>query len=149
MRLVLHPRCWRSASAASAGSRPTSSPSSPRARLPRSGLARAAIACVVSLELKADEPAIHRLAGRLGVPARFFAAATLEAEAPRLANPSTLVYAATGCHGVAEGAALAAVGPDGALLVEKVKSARATLAIGRAPRPLDPLRIGRPQGRLA
>jgi cobalt-precorrin 5A hydrolase/precorrin-3B C17-methyltransferase len=113
------------------------------------GLARQALACVVSLELKADEPAIHRLAERLGVPARFFAAATLEAEAARLANPSELVYAATGCHGVAEGAALAAVGPAGVLLVEKVKSARATLAIGRAPRPLDPRRIGRPQGRLA
>jgi cobalt-precorrin 5A hydrolase/precorrin-3B C17-methyltransferase len=104
---------------------------------------------VVSLELKADEPAIHRLAGQLGVPARFFPAATLEAEGPRLVNPSALVYATTGCHGVAEGAALAAVGPDGMLLIEKVKSARATLAIGRAPRPLDPLRVGRPQGRLA
>jgi cobalt-precorrin 5A hydrolase/precorrin-3B C17-methyltransferase len=34
-------------------------------------------------------------------------------------------------------------------MVEKVKSARATLAIGRAPQPLDPATIGRPQGRLA
>jgi cobalt-precorrin 5A hydrolase / precorrin-3B C17-methyltransferase len=113
------------------------------------GLARAAVACVVSLELKADEAAIHALARHLGVPARFLPAAALEAEAPRLANPSAVVFAATGCHGVAEGAALAAVGAAGELLVAKTRSARATLAIGRAPRPLDPLRIGRPQGRLA
>ena len=112
-------------------------------------LAAAAIACVVSLELKADEPAIHALARRLDVPARFFPAATLEAEAHRLANPSELVFRETGCHGVAEGAALAAVGSDGELLVAKTRSARATLAIGRAPAPLDPARIGRPQGSLA
>jgi cobalt-precorrin 5A hydrolase/precorrin-3B C17-methyltransferase len=112
-------------------------------------LAAAAIACVVSLELKADEPAIHALARRLDVPARFFPAATLEAEAHRLANPSELVFRETGCHGVAEGAALAAVGSEGELLVAKTRSARATLAIGRAPAPLDPARIGRPQGSLA
>jgi cobalt-precorrin 5A hydrolase/precorrin-3B C17-methyltransferase len=104
---------------------------------------------VVSLELKADEPAIHALARQLGVPARFFPAGRLEAEAHRLANPSAVVFGATGCHGVAEGAALAAVGPDGELLVAKTRSARATLAIGRARTPLDPTRIGRPQGRLA
>ena len=119
------------------------------ATLAAHGLARAAIACVVSIELKAGEPAIHALAERLGVPARFFPAATLEAEAARLANPSALVFQTTGCHGVAEGAALAAVGPAGELLVAKTKSARATLAIGRAPAPLDPARIGRPRGQLA
>jgi cobalt-precorrin 5A hydrolase/precorrin-3B C17-methyltransferase len=113
------------------------------------GLAAAAIACVVSLDIKAAEPAIHRLAEQLGVPARFFPAARLEAERARLANPSPEVLAITGCHGVAEGAALAAVGPDGELVIAKRKSARATCALARAPRPLDPDRIGRAQGRLA
>ena len=65
---------------------------------------------------------------------------------PRLANPSALVFRATGCHGVAEGAALAAVGPAGELLVAKTRSARATLAIARAPGPIDVARIGRPRG---
>jgi cobalt-precorrin 5A hydrolase/precorrin-3B C17-methyltransferase len=119
------------------------------ATLARQRLARQAVACVVSIELKADEPAIHALAGRLAVPARFFPAAALEAETPRLANPSALVFEATGCHGVAEGAALAAVGPAGELLVAKEKSARATLAIGRAPAPLEAARVGRAQGQLA
>ena len=117
--------------------------------LERHGYAREAIACVVSIDLKAAEPAVHALAARLGVPARFFPAAQLEAETPRLANPSTEVFAATGCHGVAEGAALAATGPDGVLAVTKTKSARATCALARARAPLDPERTGRPQGRLA
>ena len=113
------------------------------------GLAREALACVVSIDLKCAEPAVHALAGHLGRPARFFAAEVLEAEAPRLASPSLLVFEATGCHGVAEGAALAAVGPAGALIVPKTKSTRATCALARAPAPLDPARIGRPQGELA
>ena len=117
--------------------------------LVRHGYAREAIACVVSIDLKAAEPAVHALAARLGVPARFFPAAQLEAETPRLANPSAEVFAATGCHGVAEGAALAATGPEGMLVVTKTKSARATCAFARAGAPLDPERIGRPQGRLA
>jgi cobalt-precorrin 5A hydrolase / precorrin-3B C17-methyltransferase len=117
--------------------------------LERHGYARDAIACVVSIDLKAAEPAVHALAAWLGIPVRFFAAAQLEAEAPRLASPSAEVFAATGCHGVAEGAALAATGPDGVLVVAKTKSPRATCALARAPAPLDSERVGRPQGRLA
>ena len=45
--------------------------------------------------------------------ARFFPASQLEAERERLAKPSSEVFAVTGCHGVAEGAALAAVGAAG------------------------------------
>jgi cobalt-precorrin 5A hydrolase/precorrin-3B C17-methyltransferase len=119
------------------------------ATLERHALAQRAIACVVSLDLKAAEPAIHALAAQLSVPARFFPASRLEAETPRLANPSAAVFAATGCHGVAEGAALAAVGPAGELVVAKTRSGRATCALARAPAPLDPALIGQPQGRLA
>jgi len=108
----------------------------------------AAIGVVVSLDLKAGEPAVRALADRLGVEARFFDAATLEAETPRLATPSDAVFREVGCHGVAEGAALAAAGPDGRLLVAKVKAERATMAVAAAPAPLDARRIGRPGGRL-
>ena len=113
------------------------------------GLALDAVACVVSLDLKADEPAVHALAARLGVPARFFTAAELEAEAPRLANPSDVVFQAVGCHGVAEGAALAAVGPAGRLLVAKTTGPRVTCAITIAPGGIDPVTVGRPRGRLS
>jgi cobalt-precorrin 5A hydrolase/precorrin-3B C17-methyltransferase len=113
------------------------------------GLARDSVALVASIDLKSDEPAVHALAESFGVPARFFDAATLEREAPRLVNPSDLVFRETGCHGVAEGAALAGAGPDGELIRPKVKSARATCAVARAPRDIDPAAIGRPQGALA
>ena len=117
--------------------------------LDRHRLAPQAIAGVFSLDLKADEPAMLDLAERLGVPLRVFGAARLEAETPRLAAPSDAVFREVGCHGVAEGAALAAAGPEGALVVEKVKSRRATCAIARAPAPIDAAAVGRNRGRLA
>jgi cobalt-precorrin 5A hydrolase/precorrin-3B C17-methyltransferase len=104
---------------------------------------------IVSLDLKSDEPAVHALAGRLGIPARFFTAAELHAETPRLATPSEAVFRETGCYGVAEGAALAAVGPDGVLVTTKRKSRRATCAIARAAVPLPAEPIGRSRGSLA
>jgi cobalt-precorrin 5A hydrolase/precorrin-3B C17-methyltransferase len=113
------------------------------------GLAEGAVAVVASIDIKEDEPAVHALAERLGVPARFFAAAELRAETPRLATPSEAVFRETGCYGVAEGAALAAVGNSGALIIAKRKSRRATCAIARAAAPLDPERVGRARGRLA
>ena len=120
-----------------------------RSCLDAAGLAPDAVAGVFSIDLKSDEPAVHALAESLGVPARFLPAATLEAEAPRLRNPSDLVFREVGCHGVAEGAALAAAGPEGELVVEKTKSVRGTCAIARAPAPLDASSIGSPRGELA
>ena len=112
-------------------------------------LAPAAIALVASLDLKADEAAVHALGEHLGVPARFFSAQRLNAEAPRLKNPSRLVLREVGCPGVAEGAALCATGVEAKLIVEKTKSTRATCAICLAPRPLDYSAIGRSRGRLS
>jgi len=104
--------------------------------LGRHALAPQAVAGIFSLDLKADEPAVHALGRHLGVAARFFTADELKAEEARLANPSEAVRREVGVAGVAEGAALAAAGPDGRLLVDKVKSGRATLAIAEAPFPL-------------
>lgn len=116
--------------------------------LSEAGVSPLALAGVFSLDLKADEAAVHAVAAHFGVPARFFDAATLEAEAPRLENPSDIVFAETGCHGVAEGAALAAAGPAGRLLVAKHKSKRATAALAEAPAPIDPATMGRKRGTL-
>ena len=112
------------------------------------GLAVGAVAAVVSLDLKSDEAAVHALADHLGVPARYFPAETLEAEAPRLANPSDVVFAEVGCHGVAEGAALATVGAGGELVVEKQKSTRATCAVARSSQSIDPETLGHGRGVL-
>ncbi len=117
--------------------------------LAEAGLAAGAVAAVVSVELKLAEPAIHTLAAQLGVPARFFSASRLLTETPRLSERSPAAYRATGCWGVAEGAALAAAGPDGVLVAPKRKSRRATCAIARALQPIAAAAIGRPRGRLA
>jgi cobalt-precorrin 5A hydrolase / precorrin-3B C17-methyltransferase len=148
-RLVLHPQVLALGVGCERGVAPSELIDLARSVLRDHGLAGEAVACVISIDLKADEPAVHALAETLGVPARFLAAAALEAEAGRLANPSPLVFAVTGAHGVAEGAALAAAGPAGELVATKTKSKRATCAIARAAAPLDPARIGRAQGRLA
>lgn len=107
-----------------------------RAALADANIAPAAVAGIYSLDLKSDEPAMHAVAEALGVGARFFDAEKLEAETPRLKNPSDVVFREVGCHGVSEGAALAAAGPDGELIAEKSKSARATCALARAPSPI-------------
>jgi cobalt-precorrin 5A hydrolase/precorrin-3B C17-methyltransferase len=116
--------------------------------LSEANLAPQSVACIASIALKAAEPAIHAIAAQLGVPARFFEAEELERETPRLVSPSEIVFAETGCHGVAEGAALASVGLQGSLVIPKARSTRATCAIARAPVPLNPDRIGRARGRL-
>lgn len=112
-------------------------------------ISQEAVACVTSIALKAAEPAILGVARRLGVPARFFDAARLEQETPRLKNPSDLVFRETGCHGVAEGAALAAAGADGELILPKRRSQRATCALVRSAAIIDPAQVGRARGSLA
>jgi len=102
--------------------------------LARAGLARDSLTALVTVDLKADEEALLALAGELGVPLRTFPAAGLAAQA--VPNPSGTVDAEVGTPSVAEAAVLAA-GAD--LLVEKTKSAHATVAVGRL----------RPRGRLS
>jgi cobalt-precorrin 5A hydrolase / precorrin-3B C17-methyltransferase len=112
-------------------------------------LSPSAVACLATLDLKEDEPAMHELAELLEVPLRFFRPDELAAQAPRLATPSPVVEQAVGVPGVAEAAALAAAGPSGQLIVPKIKSARATCAIARAAHNIDALRVGRARGRLS
>ncbi len=120
-----------------------------RDSLAQAGLAAGAVAAIVSVALKADEPGIHALAQSLGVPARFFPASRLLAETPRLTVRSEAAFGATGCWGVAEGAALAASGPEGRLVGPRRQSRRATCAVACAPAPIDATAIGRRRGRLA
>ncbi|MCP4182382.1 MAG: precorrin-3B C(17)-methyltransferase [Hyphomicrobiales bacterium] len=116
--------------------------------LAESGIASSCVAAVCSIDVKADEFAIDGVAEHFGVEARFFDAKTLELQSHRLKNPSDIVFAEVGCHGVAEGAALAGAGNDGVLLVEKTKSARVTCALARAKTPVDAKTIGRSRGTL-
>lgn len=116
--------------------------------LAQAGLSAAAIHSVNTITLKADEPAIIQLAADLGAPLRLFEADVLEAETPRLANPSDVVFAEVGTHGVSEAAALAQAGPDATLHVTKRKTANATCALALSATPLITL-AGRSRGRLS
>lgn len=80
-----------------------------------------------SIDLKEDEPAINQFDN-----VHYFTAEQLKREIPRLANPSAIVEEEVGTPSVAEAAALALVGPRGKLLVPKIKSERATVAIAEA-----------------
>jgi cobalt-precorrin 5A hydrolase / precorrin-3B C17-methyltransferase len=98
------------------------------------GLAPASLACVVSIDLKADEAAVHEVAAHFGVPARFFPASRLAEETPRLG---------------AAGAPWPAPAPHATLNQPTRKAARATGALAEAPAPFDGAGIGRKRGRLA
>ncbi len=145
--LVLHPPSLALGVGCERGTDPMELETLARTTLAAHGLAASSVACVVSLDLKEDEPAVAALAASLGVPARFFDALRLEAETPRLAHPSETVYRAVGCHGVAEAASLAAAGGAGVLVAPKHKSVRATCAIARGVA-IDPLALGRARGSL-
>ncbi|NBB47318.1 precorrin-3B C(17)-methyltransferase [Rhizobium sp. CRIBSB] len=148
LELVYHPKTLMLGMGCERHAKPEEAIALAEEALAKGGFARESLAAVCSIDLKADETAIHTVAAHFGVPARFFTAATLEAEAPRLKNPSEVVFAEVGCHGVAEGAALAAVGPEGELVVEKIKSKGATAAIARATDIVDAKTIGRARGTL-
>lgn len=148
LELVYHPKTLVLGMGCERHAKPEEAIALAEEALAKGGFARESLAAICSIDLKADETALHAVAAHFGVPARFFTAATLEAEAPRLKNPSEVVFAEVGCHGVAEGAALAAVGQAGVLAVEKIKSRGATAAIAQAPDVVDPRTLGRARGTL-
>jgi cobalamin biosynthesis protein CbiG len=97
--------------------------------LAQGGLARASLARLATLDRRLDEPGVVEFAQRSGLPANGYAADVLAGVAA-VPNPSAVVQAAVGTPGVCEPAALLASGAT-ALLVPKVKTARATAAIAR------------------
>ena len=98
------------------------------ATLGEAGLSRKSVAALASIDVKLDEEGLLEAAGRMDAPLHFFPAEDLSAvEVP---NPSELVRYVVGTPSVAE----AAVISSGAKLVlEKRKSANATVAVGRMP----------------
>lgn len=92
------------------------------------GLSTASVLCIATAELKRGEPAIGALGERLGVPVRFYGGDALNAmPGPSGASASQRLL---GIVGVAEPAALLASG-GGGIIVRKVKSAAATVAVAR------------------
>ncbi len=113
----------------SADARPEDAVALAEAAMTRSGLRRQAIDAIATITSRRDHPAILALASHLGCGIRAFDAASLEAQTPRLKNPSDALFARIGCHGVAEAAALAAAGEAAVLIVEKMAGRRVTVGI--------------------
>ena len=91
-------------------------------------LSAKSIAALASIEVKRDEAGLLEAAEGLDVPIHFHPAEALRAvETP---NPSEIVREAVGTPSVAEAAV---VSSSAELIVEKQKSAHATLAVGRLP----------------
>lgn len=147
-RLVYHPQRYALGLGCARGCEPAEMAGLIDAVLAEAGIAPGAVAAIGSLDLKGDEPAMIEAAARLGVPFRLFSPDALEAEAGRLQTPSEVVFAEVGCHGVAEGAALALAGALGDLVVAKRKTANATVALARSPEVLVDL-AGRGRGKLS
>jgi len=146
-RLVYHPKAYVLGVGCARNADPAELEALVNDTLAANEIAPGAIAAVATLDLKADEPAVNVLARKLGVPLRLFTAAELETQTPKLANPSEIVFAEVGCHGVSEAAALATA-PGSALAVEKHKSANATCAVSQSAAPVT-APAGRARGRLA
>ena len=99
-----------------------------RASLAEAGLSEGSVAALASIDAKRDEAGLFRAAERLGIPVRFHPAEELAAvETP---NPSSVVREAVGTPSVAEAAALVS---GAELVLQKRKSAMATVAVGRLP----------------
>jgi cobalt-precorrin 5A hydrolase/precorrin-3B C17-methyltransferase len=88
---------------------------------------------IATIAARRDHAVLSALSTRFHVPVAFFDAAALEAETPRLKNPSDALFARIGCHGVAEAAALAAAGPGAELIVEKTTGRHVTVAVAAVP----------------
>jgi len=152
--LVYHPKTIALGVGCERGTDPEELISLVRNTLKKNKIAPESVAAVVSIDLKSDEPAIHALTEKLtdkpgdSSPARFFDAAVLEEQTPKLRNPSKAVFKEVGCHGVAEGAALAAAGKSGKLVIPKIKSKHATCAVAESAELIDPQKTGKSQGTL-
>ncbi|WP_225848510.1 precorrin-3B C(17)-methyltransferase [Streptomyces sp. HPF1205] len=107
-----------------------------RESLAGASLSVRSVSALATADAKRDEPGIVAAAERLGVPLVTFGAAALARVA--VPNPSDAPLRALGTPSVAEAAALLAA-RGGELVVEKRKSAMATVAVARRP----------PRGRLA
>ena len=99
-----------------------------RSSLAEAGLSPGSVAGLASIDAKRDEVGLLEAAKGLGVPVRFHPAEELAAvEAP---NPSPVVREAVGTPSVAEAAVLVS---GAELVLQKRKSAMATVALGRLP----------------
>lgn len=99
-----------------------------RRSLAEARLSEKSVAALASIDVKRDETGLLEAAEKLDVPIHFHSAEDLRAVEPP--NPSEIVRAAVGTPSVAEAAVISSCAK---LVMEKRKSANATVAVGRLP----------------
>jgi cobalt-precorrin 5A hydrolase len=106
--------------------------------LARFNLQGADLIGIASLDIKRDEPGLLELAEQLQLPLHFFSAEQLKPFEPQLSHRSALAFTHSGCHGVAESAALALAQQLSdrpvTLQVTRQKNTQATLALAQVAR---------------
>ncbi|WP_025857252.1 cobalamin biosynthesis protein [Pseudomonas sp. CHM02] len=104
--------------------------------LAEGGIERDSITALASIDRKQNEPGLRALAERLDLPLHCFSAEQLAPFEQRLSHKSDIVFAHTGCYGIAESAALALAEQLGnapaRLLITRKKTAQATFALACA-----------------
>ena len=94
------------------------------------------ISALASIDRKQDEPGLLALAASLGLPLKFFSAQQLASHEAQLSHRFAVAFAHTGCHGIAESAALALATQlaqrPARLLINRQKSPQATFALACA-----------------
>ena len=104
--------------------------------LAEGGIERQRITALASLDRKQQEPGLLALAQKLNLPLQCFSAEQLAEFEHRLSHKSDVVFAHTGCYGIAESAALALAEQLGnapaRLLITRIKTAQATFALACA-----------------
>ncbi len=133
--VALHPRSLVVGVGASSGAPVDEVRTLVESALAGAGLARASVAEVATIDLRATDPAVLGL----DLPVRTYDAATLKTVP--VPSPSEVVDAAVGTPSVAEAAALLAAGSGSELVVIKTASAHATVAVARRRRPRGSLAI--------
>jgi cobalt-precorrin 5A hydrolase len=93
------------------------------------GLSERCVKTVASIDIKQGEESLRLLAEHLGAQQRFFTRDELNARGTE-STPNPVVEKYTGAVGVSEPSALLAAGAE-KLLLQKIKSKRATLAVAR------------------
>jgi cobalt-precorrin 5A hydrolase len=125
-RLVLHPRCLAAGVGCNRGTSSREIVELLESTFASQGLARASLAGLATIDAKRDEAGLLEAAGRLGVPVTFYPAGDLRAVS--VPTPSETVKRHMGVESVCEAAAIKRAG-EGRLLVPKVRSRNATLAV--------------------
>ncbi|WP_455827042.1 cobalamin biosynthesis protein [Pseudomonas graminis] len=97
------------------------------------GIDRRRITALASIDLKRDEQGLLALSRLLDLPLHCFSAAQLAVYEGRLSHKSAVAFTHTGCHGIAESAALALAeqlaNAPAHLLITRQKNAQATFAL--------------------